>query len=264
MPAPLPRQLVPVRRHHGHGLSHIVEPRPASQTAGDDIGPPDSGGPYRTLCVRACDGFYFPLRHDARRQSFAPDIKSCRTACGDTARLFYFLENGGSVETMVDLAGRKYAELPQAFAYRKALVPGCACKPVPWSGEEAERHQGYAITEAAKNAAEVSREMNAEAIVAEREVVKPQPSLAPRHQGRIDTSAVALSPDAPAPADLQTAEATAAPESYEPVRSERAIQRRRTSRVQRIRAAGAGFRPIPASTWVKPAKPGLFWSSSTR
>jgi hypothetical protein len=45
---------------------------------------------------------------------------------------------------MVDLSGRSYASLPNAFRYRKALVEGCSCKPAPWSVEEAARHQGYA------------------------------------------------------------------------------------------------------------------------
>lgn len=117
------------------------------QVAEEEIGPPDSGGPYRTMCVRSCDGFYFPIRHNARRRNFAADVKSCRNACGDEARLFYFPETGGSADTMTDLAGRPYADLPNAFAYRKALVSGCTCKPAPWSREEAARHQSYAAAE---------------------------------------------------------------------------------------------------------------------
>lgn len=117
---------------------------PRLETAEDEIGPPDSGGPYRTVCVRACDGYYFPLRQSAWRRNFASDVKSCRNACGDEARLFYYPVNGGSTDTMTDLAGRPYSEMPNAFAYRKALVASCTCKPAPWSREEAARHQSYA------------------------------------------------------------------------------------------------------------------------
>lgn len=127
-------------------------PRPAPRDEGaegdeDIIGPPDSGGPYRTMCVRACDGFYFPLRHNARRRNFAQDAKSCRAACGEEARLFYYPVQAGSVQTMVDLAGRPYKSLPTAFGYRKALVNGCSCKPAPWTYEAAARHRSYAEEE---------------------------------------------------------------------------------------------------------------------
>ena len=110
----------------------------------EEIGPPDSGGPYRTMCVRACDGYYFPLRHNAMRRNFAQDIRSCRSACGDEARLFYYPVNGGSVDSMVDLAGQPYKDMPNAFSYRKSLISGCACKPAPWSFEAAARHRRYA------------------------------------------------------------------------------------------------------------------------
>ncbi len=134
--------------------SHRFEysPRPYHQSRPDDadgeIGPPDSGGPYRTMCVRSCDGYFFPLRHNAKRRNFAADAKSCRSACGTEARLFYYSLNGGSTESMADLSGRKYKDQPHAFLYRKALKQGCACKPVPWAYEEAARHRQYEESDA--------------------------------------------------------------------------------------------------------------------
>jgi hypothetical protein len=103
--------------------------------------------PYRTLCVRMCDGFYYPMSNGVRRERLYRDNRACMQGCDGEARLFYYPTTGGSVETMVDLAGRSYASLPNAFRYRKTLVEGCACKPAPWSAEEAARHQGYAAGE---------------------------------------------------------------------------------------------------------------------
>ena len=121
----------------------------ASRAGRGETGPSDANGPYKTVCVRACDGFYFPIRHNARRRNFDSDVKSCRNACGDDGKLFYYpLRGPQGPEAMVDLAGRKYSDLPKAFAYRKALVQGCTCKPAPWSYEEAARHQSYADQEA--------------------------------------------------------------------------------------------------------------------
>jgi Protein of unknown function (DUF2865) len=107
---------------------------------------------YRTMCVRMCDGFYFPMSNGVRRGRLYQDSRACMQRCDGEARLFYYPIDGGSVETMVDLAGRSYRALPNAFRYRKALVDGCACKPAPWSPEEAARHQGYANEDATAEA----------------------------------------------------------------------------------------------------------------
>jgi hypothetical protein len=118
-------------------------PPAASATVPEEI-PAGDAGPYQTMCVRACDGFYFPLRQNARRENFAGDDKVCRSSCGSQARLFYFPLNGGKPATMVDQEGRKYADESQAFAFRKAIISGCACRPAPWSEEAAARHRSYA------------------------------------------------------------------------------------------------------------------------
>jgi Protein of unknown function (DUF2865) len=124
--------------------------RPAYES---DEGWPEDYGTYRTMCVRLCDGYYFPIGDSVRRERLYRDSRSCMQRCDGEARLFYYPTQGGSVETMVDLAGRSYRSLPTAFQYRKALVAGCTCKPAPWSPEEAARHQSYAA-EAAQSVAE--------------------------------------------------------------------------------------------------------------
>lgn len=129
--------------------ARLRQMRAAGEPQDEEIGPPNSGGPYRTVCVRTCDGFYFPVRARAKRKNFAADVRSCRSACGTNAKLFYApAYSTAGADALVDLAGRKYADLPHAFAYRKSLTEGCTCKPVPWSVEEAERHRVYAEREA--------------------------------------------------------------------------------------------------------------------
>jgi uncharacterized protein DUF2865 len=112
--------------------------------------PYDNGFPqerpetFRTLCVRTCDGYYFPISFSTVRSEFARDADKCTASCGSEARLFYYANPGGKVEDMVDLSGFGYASLPNAFKYRQTLVGGCACKPEPWSDAELKRHQSYA------------------------------------------------------------------------------------------------------------------------
>jgi hypothetical protein len=98
---------------------------------------------YRTLCVRLCDGFYFPISPAAPQGRFARDADACSASCGSEARLFYHPNVGGNVDTMVDLTGMAYSALPNAFKYRQALVSDCRCRPQPWLDAERERHRAY-------------------------------------------------------------------------------------------------------------------------
>ncbi|MDH3581464.1 MAG: DUF2865 domain-containing protein [Hyphomicrobiales bacterium] len=96
--------------------------------------PPTGGGTYRTLCVRTCDGFYFPISFKATRSKFKADAAACQSRCSEAkAQLFVYRNPGGSVNGAVDLAGNRYADLENAFLYRKELVQGCGCEPAPWA-----------------------------------------------------------------------------------------------------------------------------------
>jgi hypothetical protein len=120
----------------------------------DDDGDPgrrgrdgDNSGTYTTLCVRLCDGYYWPVRHGSNRRDFTRDARMCQSSCGDDARLF-FMPKTGSIEQAIDLAGKPYGKLPAALLYRKKLINGCACRPAPWSPAERARHETYALREA--------------------------------------------------------------------------------------------------------------------
>ncbi len=101
---------------------------------------------YRTVCVRLCDGYYFPVSASSQRARFHRDDDLCRNSCESGARLFYH-PIGKDIDHAVDLEGQAYTRLPNAFRYRKALKPGCACRPEPWSDTARERHDRYASVE---------------------------------------------------------------------------------------------------------------------
>lgn len=106
-------------------------------------------GVYRTLCVRMCDGYYFPVSHATSAGNLSRDAERCSAACGGDARLFYHPSQGGDVETMLDLTGRTYGSYPSAFKYRRTLVSGCQCRPQPWTEAEMARHRAYAAADQA-------------------------------------------------------------------------------------------------------------------
>jgi len=103
---------------------------------------------YRTVCVRLCDGYYWPVSGATTRGGFYRDASVCKSSCDSEARLFYLPRASDAVDGMTDLAGRSYRHLDQAFGYRTALVDGCSCKPPPWSDTERARHETYAALEA--------------------------------------------------------------------------------------------------------------------
>ncbi|MBS0240971.1 MAG: DUF2865 domain-containing protein [Proteobacteria bacterium] len=128
----------------------VLPPRPAAPANSEPDRRTDiKSGRFRTLCVRMCDGYYFPISASVSHSDFYRDANQCRASCGSEARLFYHDASSGDASAMVDLTGRAYAALPQAFRYRKTLVDGCKCKPDPWAQSELDRHRGYALEQRA-------------------------------------------------------------------------------------------------------------------
>ena len=63
-------------------------------------------GTYRTLCVRTCDGYYFPISFSTTSEHLPEDAHSCEALCpGAEARLFYYSNPGGGPENMISVTG---------------------------------------------------------------------------------------------------------------------------------------------------------------
>jgi hypothetical protein len=87
------------------------------------------GGTYRTVCVRTCDGYYFPISFETTPDHFRQDEQTCQRMCPAAEVSLYTYHNPGEdVGQAVSLDGRLYTELPAAFQYRKALSPACGCR----------------------------------------------------------------------------------------------------------------------------------------
>ena len=109
----------------------------------------DLNGGYRTLCVRLCDGYYFPISAAAQPAEFARDEETCQAACGSPAMLFVYKNGEGAPETMTSLDGKPYASLATAFKHRVSYDAACTCTASPWTEASAERHRLYAAEQAA-------------------------------------------------------------------------------------------------------------------
>ena len=93
---------------------------------------PGPGGTFRTLCVRTCDGYYFPVSFSTTSSHFATDEKSCAALCpGTETKLYIHSVPDQEPEEMVSLDREPYMSLPTAFAYRVKGInatPGCTCQ----------------------------------------------------------------------------------------------------------------------------------------
>lgn len=84
---------------------------------------------YRTLCVRLCDGYYFPVSFSTLPSHFPQDAEVCSSKCAAPTELYYYPNPGGSVDQSVALKSQEaYTKLKVAFRYRKEYVNGCSCK----------------------------------------------------------------------------------------------------------------------------------------
>jgi len=98
-----------------------------------------------TICVRTCDGGFFPIRSNATSFDFARDASTCQQMCpGIETELFYHDVSQGETENMVSASsGAPYSSMPNAFAY-KTRKPGekssCSCN-LPAYYEQMRRSQ---------------------------------------------------------------------------------------------------------------------------
>ena len=88
-----------------------------------------ASGSYRTLCVRTCDGYYFPISYSASQAKFLEDEKTCQRQCPAAEVALYSHHNPGEdINQAVSMNGQPYISLPTAFAYRKEYNSSCSCR----------------------------------------------------------------------------------------------------------------------------------------
>lgn len=110
------------------GDQEIASVRSTRNTGASPLRLP-AGGAFRTLCVRTCDGYYFPVSFSTGRSQFANDEARCSEICPAAPTELYVYRNpGGDQSEMMSLAGVPYADQPFAFRYKAEFVEGCSCR----------------------------------------------------------------------------------------------------------------------------------------
>lgn len=108
--------------------------------ANGDDGPSESEGVRRyakVICVRTCDGGFFPLSFAPAERSTAGLQNLCTALCPNTEVKLYTTPDLDNVGASVSIDGGAYRDLPAAFKYQKSFDASCSCKPPNKSWVEA-------------------------------------------------------------------------------------------------------------------------------
>jgi hypothetical protein len=181
---------------------------------GNQIPPPAAefgpqSGTFRTVCVRTCDGAYFPVSFATVQARFPDDEKTCKALCPATeANLFTYRNPGEDINQAVSVSGQPYTALPNAFKFRSEFNPSCACKAA-----------GQTWSEALKSVEDkAAAEQQGDIIVTEESAKKMQQRAQPAAKtsaARKGAAPAATTAAAPAPA----ADSTAATNEKKPIRT---------------------------------------------
>jgi len=184
----------------GNFLSNLFGNNIAPMTPPADLGPPS--GTYRTVCVRSCDGAYFPISFATVPARFPDDEKTCKALCpAADATLFAYRNPGEDMNQAVSISGQPYTSSPNAFRFRQEFNPSCSCKAA-----------GQTWSDALKNIDDkAAAEQQGDIIVTEdsaKKMARPLPAKGTATTGKKGaagtTAATPATPDAPAPATAST------------------------------------------------------------
>src|ERR1700675_1476671 len=195
-------------RGGGNFLDNLFGNNSNPGAPGADLGP--QSGTFRTVCVRTCDGAYFPISFATVPARFPDDEKTCKSLCpAAEANLFTYRNPGEDISQAVSINGQPYSSSPNAFRYRQEFNPSCACKAA-----------GQTWSDALKSIDDrAEAEQQGDIIVTEESAKKMARPLTKGDENKKGAT-TATAPAAPSPeASPPTADSTGAAPDNKPIRS---------------------------------------------
>ena len=176
---------------------------------------PYQSSTFKTVCVRTCDGFFFPISNSASPSRFADDERACQRLCpAAEVQLYTYRNPGEEIAQAVSLSGRAYSELPTAFNYRKEVNKACNCK------------------RAGQNWADALKQLDNDNTIEQGDIVVTDERAKQLSQPRVDAQGKKIDPRAPA---AQTPGASSAAPAGEPAVA--------SDEKRKVRTVGPTFMP---------------------
>ncbi|QGM99255.1 DUF2865 domain-containing protein [Methylocystis parvus] len=125
----LARRAAPVEQRRGGAVEALSPTRNASFKVAASSGAV-GGVSRRAVCVRACDGYYFPALAVSRASQLAAQQASCEKLCpGAQSTLFVFPEGSDKVdEAKAAKSGETYAALLARLDLNDSRAKSCSCQ----------------------------------------------------------------------------------------------------------------------------------------
>ena len=82
----------------------------------------------KAVCVRTCDGAFFPVSYSASQGRLGGRDDMCRALCPNADVSLFTYSPSGQIEQAVSINGARYMENPNALKYRQSVDPTCSCK----------------------------------------------------------------------------------------------------------------------------------------
>lgn len=82
----------------------------------------------KAVCVRSCDGAFFPVSYAASSNRLDSLAEMCRALCPNTEVTLYTYPVTGEIEQAVSINGARYMDSPTALRFRKVFDPSCSCR----------------------------------------------------------------------------------------------------------------------------------------
>ncbi len=102
--------------------------QPRQSAPSGEKGPVQAHSGSYAVCVRTCDGSFFPVSYSGAgsRADSLEDV--CRALCPNADMALYSFPFGGTIEEAASPTGEPYANLPNAGKFEKAYDSSCSCR----------------------------------------------------------------------------------------------------------------------------------------
>ena len=94
----------------------------------DEANPEEARAGSKAVCVRSCDGAFFPVSYSATAGRLEGLEEMCRALCPNADVSLYTYPASGDIEEAVSINGARYVDSPAALKYRQSLDPNCSCR----------------------------------------------------------------------------------------------------------------------------------------